>query len=67
VALMGLLAILSMFIGTGYYLIWALFCTHKVPDNLWEIVRYFFAGASMFAPYLINQLKEAFSAFAPKQ
>lgn len=64
VALLGLLGILTMFIGVGYYLLWALFCTGTVPQ-LWEIVRFFYAGAAMFAPYLVNQLKEAFASFAP--
>ena len=66
VALLGLLAILSMFIGVGYYLLWALFCTGTVPQ-LWEIVRFFYAGAAMFAPYLANQIREAFESFAPSK
>jgi hypothetical protein len=64
VALLGLLGILSMFIGVGYYVLWALFCTGTVPQ-LWEIMRFFYAGAAMFAPYLVNQIKEAFSSLAP--
>jgi len=66
VALLGLLGILTMFIGTGYHLLWSLFCGKTLPP-LWEVMRFFYGGAAMFAPYLINQLKEAFSAFAPKQ
>lgn len=65
VALLGLLGILSMFIGVGYYLLWSLFCKGEVPQ-LWEIVRFFYAGAAMFAPYLVNQIREAFESFAPK-
>jgi hypothetical protein len=66
VALLGLLGILSMFIGVGYYLLWVLFCTGTVPQ-LWEIVRFFYTGAAMFAPYIVNQIRETFESFAPKQ
>jgi hypothetical protein len=38
---------------------------HSDSPQLWEIVRFFYAGAAMFAPYLVNQIKEAFASFAP--
>ena len=64
VALLGLLGILSMFIGVGYYILWSLFCKNAVPE-LWGVVRFFYGGAAMFAPYLVNQIRTAFESFAP--
>lgn len=64
VALLGLLGILSMFLGVGYYILWSLFCRNTVPQ-LWEIMRFFYGGAAMFAPYVVNQIRTAFEAFSP--
>jgi hypothetical protein len=64
VALLGLLGILSMFLGVGYYILWSLFCKNTVPQ-LWEIMRFFYGGAAMFAPYAVNQIRTAFEAFSP--
>ena len=65
IALLGLVVILSIYLGVGYHLLWRLFTTGDVPD-LTNLTSFLYGGAVIFAPYLVNQLKEAFTAFAPK-
>jgi hypothetical protein len=66
IALFGLLAILTVIIGLGYYLIWSLFVSPgKVPD-LTGVSRFLYAMALIFAPYLANQIREAFSSLTAK-
>jgi hypothetical protein len=64
IALLGLLVILVIFLGFGYYLLYAAFSCKLDTVNVKPIVYFLFSGATMFAPYLANQLQSAFSAFA---
>lgn len=64
IALLGLLVILMMFLGFGYYFLYAAFACNLGTGNVKQVVIFLFSGATMFAPYLANQLQSAFSAFA---
>jgi hypothetical protein len=64
IALLGLLVIMVIFLGFGYYLLYAAFASKLETTNVKPIVYFLFSGATMFAPYLANQLQSAFSAFA---
>lgn len=58
IAFMGMLVIVCMFLGVGYYIILGLFNGEKVSDNLAGIWSYFLAGATLFAPYAASQIKD---------
>jgi hypothetical protein len=61
-AFLGLIGILGMFLGTGFYTLWALFKGGRLPE-LEKIGRFLAVGAVIFAPYVANQLKGIFSPF----
>ncbi len=64
IALFGLLTILGVFLGFGYYFLYAAFAGMKTElADMKSVVYYLFSGAVMFAPYLANQLRDAFSSF----
>jgi hypothetical protein len=64
IALIGLLNILSVFLGFGYYFLYSAFAGTVHLEDMRSVIYYLFSGAVMFAPYLANQLQNAFSSFA---
>lgn len=61
--MLGLLNILGVFLGFGYYFLYAAFAgTVDLPD-MKSVIYYLFSGAVMLALYLANQLQRAFSSF----
>lgn len=64
IALIGLLNILGVFLGFGYFFLYTAFAgaTIQVSD-MKSVIYYVFSGAVMFAPYLANQLRDAFTSF----
>jgi hypothetical protein len=64
IAFLGLVVILSLFLGVGYYLLWCLF-TGRSTSHLSDITSYFYSGIVLFAPYIINKFSDAFSIFKP--
>jgi hypothetical protein len=65
IALLGLLTILVVFLGFGYYFLYSAFAGTLQSADMKSVIYYLFSGAVMFAPYLANQLREAFTAFSP--
>jgi hypothetical protein len=59
IALVGLFGILVIVLGIGYSIIWNLFVAGKSPD-LSYVKSFLFGAASLFAPYLANQVRAAF-------
>jgi hypothetical protein len=59
IALVGLLGILVIVLGIGYSIVWNLFVAGKSPD-LSSVKSFLFGAASLFAPYLANQVRAAF-------
>jgi hypothetical protein len=62
IALFGLLGIVTILLGIGYAIIWNLLIYHKPPDSLSEINSFLLGAASLFAPYIANQLRVAFTS-----
>ena len=62
-AVLGLLNILGVFLGFGYYFLYAAFAGTVNLADMKSVIYYLFSGAVMFAPYLANQLQSAFSSF----
>ena len=62
-ALLGLLNILGVFLGFGYYFLYSAFAGTVNLADMKSVIYYLFSGAVMFAPYLANQLQSAFSSF----
>lgn len=57
IAFLGMLVILSFFVGVGLWLLWQLLSSGKVPANLELLLNFFAGGAMLFVPYLANQFK----------
>lgn len=64
IALLGLLVIMVLFLGFGYSILYELFNCQMNQVSTKTIMGFLFGGATMFAPYLANQLQTAFSSFA---
>jgi hypothetical protein len=64
IALLGLLNILGVFLGFGYYFLYSAFAGTVSLSDMKSVIYYLFSGAVMFAPYLANQLREALSSFS---
>jgi hypothetical protein len=64
IALIGLLAILVLYLGFGYCALWMCFVKGKIDIDTKSLLSFLFGGATLFAPYLANQLRDAFSTFA---
>jgi hypothetical protein len=64
IALLGLLGILTTVLAIGYAILWRLFVYGNSPD-LTQVRNFLFASATLFAPYLANQLREIFSPSNP--
>lgn len=63
IAVFGLFVVISGFFGIAYFIVWALF-SGKPLDGLQEVMPFFYGSAALFAPYAVNQMKEAFTAVA---
>lgn len=62
IALLGMIVIMGIFLGMGDVIIWSLATSGKLPD-LEKAKDFLYAGAALFAPYLISQTREALKAF----
>lgn len=62
IAFLGMLGMLSVFMGLGLYLLWALFegKAAEAVDAVKAVGPYLLYGSSLYAPYAFNQIKEAF-------
>ncbi len=63
IAFMGMIAILSLFLGFGAFILWGFATTGTVPAATAEITKYLVGGMTLFAPYVVNKFS---SVFAPK-
>lgn len=59
IAFMGMLVIMALVMGAGIWLLWMLFTTRAVPTGLDNLLNYFVGTATLFVPYLANQLRAA--------
>lgn len=61
IALIGMLAILFMYIGFGSFVLYDFGATSTVPDSITQIVKFLLAGMTLFAPYVVNKFSSLFS------
>jgi hypothetical protein len=61
IALLGMIVIMALFLGVGTVVIWDLAESNTTPA-LDGILRYFLAGAGLFIPYSINQIRSGFES-----
>ncbi|WP_295952642.1 hypothetical protein [Rhodoferax sp.] len=64
IALMGMVAILFLFIGFGAFALFALGSTGRMPDRMDSVVDFLMAGLTLFAPYLVNKFASVFQGLA---
>lgn len=62
IAMMGMMAILFLFLGFGVFAIFEYGATGKVSDNMDRISSYLTTGLTLFAPYLVNQFSSIFKS-----
>jgi len=69
IALFGLVAILMMYLGFGLVILNKFASTGELPkpEQVDLLVKFLFAGTTMFAPYLINKFSSAFDWLTPKK
>ncbi len=63
IALIGMAVLVSIVFGIGLAIIVTILNGKSVGD-LQNVLWFLFGAASLFAPYMANQLREAFSGFA---
>ena len=61
----GSIAISSLFVGLGYYILYALYLeqgdTFSLKESLNGLGTYFLAGAALFLPYAFEKLSTVFA------
>ena len=65
IAFLGLSVILSLYLGFGYMILWDHFFNPSKPIDTKTLLTFLFGGATMFAPYVANQVASAFGTFFP--
>jgi hypothetical protein len=66
IAFLGLRVILCLYLGFGYVSLWDRFFKPEATIDARNLLA-LFGGATMFAPYLANQLNSAFSSYTSPQ
>lgn len=60
IALMGMFAILFMFIGFGIFALYGFAKTGTIPKSLENATSFLAAGMALFAPYVVNKFATLF-------
>eukprot|EP01035_Chromulina_nebulosa_P068434 gene68434-93776_t len=60
IALLGLIAIMMLYIGIGLTLIYDFAASTAVPSGIKDITTFLLYGVVMFAPYLVNKFASIF-------
>ena len=66
IALMGMMAILLMFIGFGTFALYSFAHTGKMPADINKVISFLAAGLTLFAPYVVNKFSSIFASLSPK-
>lgn len=66
IALMGLMAILLMFLGFGSFALYRFAAEGQMPQGINDVVKFLVAGLTMFAPYVVNKFASIFESLSPK-
>ena len=60
IALMGMIAILFMFIGFGSFALYGFGKVGALPESTDKVVNFLVGGMTLFAPYLVNKFASLF-------
>lgn len=60
IALMGMIAIMLMYIGFGTFALYSFGVRGKLSDELNGVVTYLMSGMTLFAPYVVNKFASLF-------
>jgi hypothetical protein len=61
IAFVGMIAILFLYIGFGIFVLWGFAETGEVPASTDAMSKYFVAGLTLFAPYIVNKFSSVFA------
>ncbi len=67
IALMGMMAILLMFLGFGSFTLYHFAATGQMPGGTDQMINFLVAGMTLFAPYVVNKFSSLFEGLAPKR
>jgi len=67
IALMGMIAILLMFLGFGAFALRHFATTGRMPEDMDDAINFLVAGMTLFAPYAVNKFTELFKNLAPRR
>ncbi|PLR41766.1 hypothetical protein CYR55_02790 [Chimaeribacter californicus] len=60
IALIGGIILAAMYLGTGYYMLFAIFYLPEEVKNIDDINQFFVMGMTLFSPYAVNKLSTMF-------
>ena len=60
-ALMGMLIIMTLFLGFGVFMLWGFAKSGRVPEATTEVVKFLLGGMTLFAPYVVNKFASVFA------
>lgn len=67
IALIGMMAILFMFLGFGALCLYSFGEIGKMPDSIDNVVKFLAGGLTLFAPYAVNKFSKLFEGLSPKK
>ena len=66
IALMGMMAILLMFMGFGSFSLYSFAMTGTMSAQVDKVIYFLSSGMTLFAPYVVNKFASIFESLAPK-
>lgn len=66
IALMGMMAILLMFLGFGSFALYSFAYTGTMPPDVDKVIMFMVGGMTLFAPYVVNKFSTIFESLSPK-
>jgi hypothetical protein len=66
IALMGMVAIMLMFLGFGAFILYQFGAGGKMPTDVDLVIKFLVAGMTLFAPYVVNKFSSLFEGLTPK-
>jgi hypothetical protein len=66
IALMGMMAILLMFLGFGSFSLYSFALTGTMPAQIDKVIYFLMSGMTLFAPYVVNKFASMFESLTPK-
>jgi hypothetical protein len=67
IAMIGLIAILAMFVGFGAFALYHFAFDQDFSKGLDTVMKFLLGGMTMFAPYIVNKFASIFDWMTPKK